>query len=66
LFCQYLFWWTLQNISEHIYNVKLIRHHVCCTRCAFRLIKSPQWCLGRKSWKSGKNVKITKETIKAK
>jgi hypothetical protein len=35
-------------------NVKLIRYQFCCTRCAFWLLKSLQWCLGRKSSKSGK------------
>jgi hypothetical protein len=39
-------------------NVKLIRYQFWCTRYAFRLIKSLQWCLGWKRWKSEKkNVK---------
>jgi hypothetical protein len=37
-------------------NVKLIGCQLWCTRCAFRLIKSPQWCSCRKSWKSWKNM----------
>jgi hypothetical protein len=43
-------------------NVKQIRYQFWCTRCAFRLLKSRQWYLGRKkSWKSensGKEPKI--------
>jgi hypothetical protein len=40
------------------FDVKLIRDQFWCTRCAFRLLKSLQWCSGRKSWKSNiKNVK---------
>ena len=40
-------------------NVKLIRYQFWCTRCAFRLLRSLQWCSGRKSWtseKKGKNL----------
>jgi hypothetical protein len=36
------------------FDVKLIRYQFCCTRCAFRLLKSLQWYSGRKGWKSGK------------
>jgi hypothetical protein len=35
-------------------NVKLTWYQFWCTRCAFRLIKSLQWCSVRKSWKSKK------------
>ena len=43
---------------NYLKNVKLIRYQFWCTRCAFRLIKSRQWYLDRKSWKSEKqNVK---------
>jgi hypothetical protein len=36
-------------------GVKLIRYQFRCARCAFRLLKSHQWYLGRKSWKSEQN-----------
>jgi hypothetical protein len=44
------------------FNVKLICYQFWCTRCAFRLLKSPQWCSGRKSSKFEKNVK-TKRAV---
>ena len=37
-------------------DVKLIRYQFWCTRCAFRLMKSCQWYLNRKSWKSKKKI----------
>jgi hypothetical protein len=37
-------------------NVKLIGYQFWCTRCAFQLFKSLQWCSGRKSWKSEKQI----------
>jgi hypothetical protein len=49
---------TWHDTSDHkmhfLLNVKLIRYQFWCTRCASRLLKSPQWYSGRKSWKSEK------------
>jgi hypothetical protein len=41
------FTWIWHKII-HLYNVKLIRYQFWCTRCAFQLIKSLQWCSSRK------------------
>jgi hypothetical protein len=52
-----LFWqiYSYIHMRQNLFrNVKLIRYQFWCTRCAFRLIKSLQWCSGRKSWKSPK------------
>jgi hypothetical protein len=38
------------------WNVKQIRYQFWCTRCAFRLLKSHQWYLGRKKVGSPKIV----------
>jgi hypothetical protein len=40
--------------------VKLMPYQFWCTRCAFRLLKSLQWCSYRKSWKSEKTKKLLK------
>jgi hypothetical protein len=45
---------SLRQYNGYHINVKLIRYQFWCTRCAFRLIKSLQWCSSRKSWKSKK------------
>jgi hypothetical protein len=44
----------LSAILRSFFYVKLIRYQFWYTRCAFRLRKSFQWYLGRKSWKSEK------------
>jgi hypothetical protein len=41
-----------------LYDVKLI-YQFWCTRCAFRLVKSLQWCSGQKVWKPGKKIMKT-------
>jgi hypothetical protein len=41
-------------VGCHDTHVKLIRYQFWCNRCAFQLLKSLQWCWGRRSWKSEK------------
>ena len=49
--------WSMRGSEK----CKTVRYRFWCTRCAFRLMKSRQWYLDRKSWKSGKkNVKSVK------
>jgi hypothetical protein len=54
---------SFNHANRYIDDVlKLIRYQFWCTRCAFRLIKSPQWYWDRKSWKfENKIVKTVKE-----
>jgi hypothetical protein len=62
--CPQIEYWILRKTRaafekySTLQYVKLIRYQFWCTRCAFRLIKSPQWCSGRKSWKSRGNVRL--------
>jgi hypothetical protein len=66
LLSRHSFWtnsasYEYKNKSANIGALKkLIRYQFWCTRCAFRLLKSLQWCSGRKRWKSEK-VKTVKE-----
>jgi hypothetical protein len=46
-----------------MWTVKLICYQFWCTKYAFRLIKSLQWCSGRKSWKSEKKMWKLKEPL---
>jgi hypothetical protein len=55
------FRWCLQSTYfVNCYGIKLISYQVSCTRYAFRLLNSLQWCSGRKSWKSEKRWKLWK------
>jgi hypothetical protein len=60
--------WQLSTIWDTCISkplhVKLIRYQFWCTRCALRLMKSLQWCSGRKSWKSDKISEICKSREK--
>jgi hypothetical protein len=55
-----------RDLNENIisFNVKLIRYQFWCTRCVFRLLKSPQWYSGRKSWKTKNNCENCKRAEK--